>query len=120
VGRRLLIVEDSELERAEVTSALAGEFNCSEAKDGVEGLDMALRQLPDAVLADIEMPMMNGIELLTALKKDARTSGIPVVMMTTSSGAGYINECRKLGCAGFLLKPVDARYLGAKLKQLLR
>jgi hypothetical protein len=41
-------------------------------------------------------------------------------MITTTAGAPRINECRKLGCAGFLLKPVDGRYLGAKLKQLIR
>jgi CheY-like chemotaxis protein len=120
MARRILIVEDSATVRAEVAQALAAEFQTLEARDGAEGLDLARSQQPDAMIVDIEMPKMNGLELLAALKKEARTSTIPVVVITTSAGAVHINECRKLGCAGFLLKPVESRYLGARLKHLIR
>ena len=120
MARRILIVEDSATVRADVAKALESDFMCIEAKDGAEGLDVARSQMPDAMIVNIEMPVMTGIELLDAIKKDARTHLIPVVMITTSSGSKYINDCRKLGCAGFLLKPVDGRYLSDKLKQLIR
>jgi two-component system cell cycle response regulator DivK len=120
MARRILIVEDSATVRAEIKQALSAEYQCLEAQDGVAGLDAALQLAPDAMIVDIEMPLMNGIELLEAVKKDARTHLIPVVMITTTAGSNYINDCRKRGCAGFLLKPIDSRYLSAKLKQLLR
>jgi CheY-like chemotaxis protein len=113
-------VEDSATVRADIVQALSSEFQCVEAQDGVAGMDAALKFVPDAMIVDIEMPLMNGIELLESIKKDSRTHLIPVVMITTTAGSKYINDCRKRGCAGFLLKPVDKDYLSAKLKQLLR
>jgi CheY-like chemotaxis protein len=65
------------------------------------------------------MPVVDGLELLTRLKADPVTRHIPVIIVTTSTEVERTNKCRALGCAGFVLKPVDAQYLSVKLRRLL-
>ena len=73
---------------------------------------------PDAVVADLEMPGVGGIELLRLLQQNARTRSIPVVIATTVTSLDRVNECRALGCAGYVLKPVQSDYLIAKLRKI--
>jgi CheY-like chemotaxis protein len=99
---------------------LGGEFTCTEAENGAEGLKKAIEHNPDAVVADLEMPVMDGTGLLRALRADTRTQQIPVVIATTVTAVDRVNECRSLGCAGFVLKPVQKEYLMAKLRQVIK
>jgi CheY-like chemotaxis protein len=117
--RTILIVDDSPTVRMQISDLLSGAFDCVTAVDGNDGFNKAIRApSPDAILADLEMPGMDGIELLKALKNDPRTSKIPVVIATTVTAIEKVNECRALGCAGFVLKPLKKDYLLAKLTQL--
>ncbi|MHB8872182.1 MAG: response regulator [Myxococcaceae bacterium] len=118
VKRKILVVDDSATARAQLTITLGPGYDCLEAVNGREGFEMALANLPDAVLADIEMPELDGLGLLQALRDDARTSGIPTIVITSVTAVGKVNQARALGCAGFVLKPVGAEYLLAKLSKL--
>jgi CheY-like chemotaxis protein len=117
--KRVLIVDDSITIRTQIQSTLSSEYECLTASNGSEGLSRALKDMPDAMIVDLEMPLMDGVELLTQLKATQSTSGIPVIIVTTVTAVARMNECRALGCAGFVLKPVDSGYLKVKLRNLL-
>jgi CheY-like chemotaxis protein len=117
--KRVLIVDDSATARAHIADTLVTEYDCLEAADGQQGYDIARSQQPVAMIVDLEMPVMDGLELLTKVKADPVTKSIPVIIVTTSTEVESTNKCRALGCAGFVLKPVDAQYLSIKLRRLL-
>lgn len=117
--KRVLVVDDAPTVRAQLVQMLEKEFECISAENGAIGLEKALKENPDAVVADLEMPEMDGISLLRALRADKRTQTVPVVIATTVTSLDRVNECRTLGCNGFILKPVQADYLIAKLRQLM-
>ncbi|MFZ5468332.1 MAG: response regulator [Myxococcota bacterium] len=117
--KRILIVDDSTTIRTQLVGELSSDFECLAASNGQEGLQLAFDQSPDAMVVDLEMPVMDGLDLLRSIKGDERTKKIPVLVVTTVTAVDQVNECRSLGCAGFVLKPVQVDYLKVKLRQVL-
>ena len=74
---------------------------------------------PDIIFLDLNMPIMNGFECLSALKKQKRYEHIPVVIFTTANDAGTIEQTRKLGASAFFHKPVDFGHLREKLSKVI-
>ncbi|MEE9464593.1 MAG: response regulator [Candidatus Neomarinimicrobiota bacterium] len=70
------------------------------------------------LLLDIQMPKMNGIEVLERLKQDPELQKIPVVVLTTTDNPDEIVQCHRLGCSNYLVKPVDYNQFVVKVKQL--
>ena len=118
--RRILVVDDSDTIRAQIVEALKDYADCVEASNGTEGLERMRAEPPDAVLADLEMPVMDGVQLLREAQADPQLRAVPFIIITTVTAVDVVNECRALGCSGFVLKPVKADYLLAKLKRLLK
>ena len=116
----VLIVDDSPAAREDVAKLLEPDYRCTFAHNGVEALKKVFSERPDAVITDIEMPMMDGIQLLRAIRSDTRTSRMPVVVMTTSTSLDAFNRARAFGSSGVVSKPVDRDYLRSKLASLLR
>ena len=116
----VLIVDDSPAAREDVAKLLEPDYRCAFAHNGVEALKKVFADKPDAVITDIEMPMMDGIQLLRAIRSDSRTSRMPVVVMTTSTSLDAFNRARAFGSSGVVSKPLDRDYLLAKLGALLR
>lgn len=116
----ILVVDDSPTIRAQVVELLSEQFECVQAVNGADGLQKIRELRPAAVVADLEMPEMDGIGLLRSLRDDPSLSSIPVVILTTVTAIEQVNECRSLGCAGFVLKPPEKTYLLAKLRQITR
>lgn len=116
----VLIVDDSPAAREDVAKLLEPGYRCAFAHNGVEALKKVFADRPDAVITDIEMPMMDGIQLLRAIRSDTRTSKMPVVVMTTSTSLDAFNRARAFGSSGVVSKPLDRDYLLAKLGALLR
>lgn len=116
----VLVVDDSPSARDEVAQLLASDYRCQFAHNGVEALKKVFTEQPAAVVTDIEMPMMDGIQLLRAIRADQRTSRLPVVVMTQSTSLDAFNRARAFGSSGVVSKPVDRDYLLAKLGSLLR
>jgi len=102
----ILSVDDSTSMREVVKLALklAG-FEVSQAKDGVEGLKMAQTKQYDLVLADLNMPNMDGIELIRALRATPEYKAVPILMLTTESDLVRRHEGKAAGATGWVVKP---------------
>lgn len=123
MGKTVLIVDDSNTMRKIVSRALrqAGiEFDeILEAGDGQEALAVLADKQVDIVLSDINMPNMNGLEFLKAKAEDPAIKGIPVVMISTETGADIINEAKSYGAIGAVKKPFTPDLINATLGPLL-
>ncbi len=75
--------------------------------DGEKALKITKKMKPDIVMLDIDMPKMNGKEVLRSIIEDKQTSSIPVIMLTVKGDFNTVDECRKLKCSGFVSKPVE-------------
>jgi two-component system, cell cycle response regulator DivK len=104
--RCVLIVEDYRLARAMYRATLeyAG-FEVVEAADGVEALLRVRDTVPDLILMDLSMPLMDGWELTRHLKSDGRTAGIPIVVLSGRTRDDLAEKAKRAGCAALLSKP---------------
>ena len=90
-----------------------------EAGDGQEALEMLKIHKPALILTDINMPKMDGLQLLAAVKSAEHWRDIPVVMITTEGGETKVGEAVKLGAAGYVRKPFTADQIKEKLAGIL-
>ena len=106
--RRVLLVDDSLSVRRFVGGMLerAG-FHVVTARDGAEALQLLAEQSVDVVVTDLEMPRLNGYELIRDLGRYPTTSDLPVVVLTTRAGTKHVNLARGLGVEHYVAKPVD-------------
>lgn len=112
---RALLIEDNAGDIALTQHSFANEpFVWDVARDGETGLQRAKDTLPDIIFLDLNMPRMRGDEVLTALKEDALTMSIPVVILTHSTNPDHIQRCYDLQASAFCSKPVTM----AKFKEL--
>jgi len=93
--------------------------NIYEAGDGQEALQLLGQQKVNLVLTDINMPKMDGLQLLAAMKGAADLRTIPVVMVTTEGGEAKVGEAVRLGAAGYVRKPFSAEQIKEKLADFL-
>ena len=106
--RRVLLVDDSVSVRKFVGGMLerAG-FHVVAARDGAEALQQLAETPVDVVVTDLEMPRLNGYELIRDLSREPSTCDLPVVVLTTRAGAKHVNLARELGVEHYIAKPVD-------------
>jgi two-component system chemotaxis response regulator CheY len=90
-----------------------------EAGDGQEALDVLQRVKPGLILTDINMPKMDGLQFLAAMKETESWRDIPVVMITTEGGEAKVGEAVRLGAAGYVRKPFTADQIKEKLSGIL-
>ena len=123
MGRTVLIVDDSNTMRKIVSRALrqAGlDFDTIlEAGDGQEALGVLSGNKVDVVLSDINMPNMTGLEFLKAKSEDPTIKDIPVVMISTETGADIIDEAKSYGAKGAIKKPFTPEMINETLGALL-
>ncbi len=123
MGKTVLIVDDSNTMRKIVSRSLrqAGiDFSTIlEAGDGQEALDVLASNKVDVVLSDINMPNMNGLEFLKAKSENPAIAGIPVVMISTETGADIIDEAKSYGAKGAIKKPFTPDLINETLGALL-
>ena len=118
---RILTVDDSAAMRDLVALTLtqAG-YEVMQASDGVEALTIARGAQFDLVLADLNMPNMNGIELIRALRAEAEYRMTPILMLTTESDLAKRREGKAAGATGWIVKPFVPDQLVASLQRVLR
>lgn len=114
----LLIVEDNKDMRLYIRSFLSSDFNILEAANGAIGLELTNRFLPDIIISDIMMPVMDGLEFCTKIKTSFATSHIPVVLLTAKTSIDTQVESFKSGADSYLIKPFDENLLKAVISNL--
>jgi CheY-like chemotaxis protein len=117
--KKILLVDDTVTVTAMERIILGDGYEYCEARNGQEAVARALADRPDLILMDLNMPVMDGVAGLRALKADERTAHIPVVIVSTRSETDAVATCRGLGCADFVTKPIDRALLRATVKRML-
>jgi signal transduction histidine kinase/ligand-binding sensor domain-containing protein/DNA-binding response OmpR family regulator len=115
----LLIVEDHEEMRAFIREIFEKSFQVIEADRGEKGMEMALTYLPDMVITDWMMPGMSGVSLCKEIRKNSKTSHIPVVILTSKSSQESQIEGMQSGADDFISKPFHADILELRVAKLL-
>jgi len=117
---RILLVEDNELNRDMLSRRLAREgFEPLLAVDGEQGVDLALRERPDLILMDMNLPKLDGWEATRRIKRYAQTKDIPVIALTARTMAGDRERALAAGCDDYDTKPVKFAGLLEKIAALL-
>jgi len=114
-----LIVEDNADVVSYVISCLEGEYQLEVAYNGQEGIDKAVELVPDIIVTDVMMPEKDGFELCDTLKRDIRTSHIPVVMLTAKADMESRISGLKKGADAYLAKPFHEEELRVRMEKLL-
>ena len=115
----VLIIDDNQDVRDYVKMLLDEEYLVIEAANGKEGLKMALKYVPDAIICDVMMPIMNGMECCRHLKSEPQTSHIPVMMLTAYAMDEQKIEGYECGADSYISKPFSAQLLKVRLRNLL-
>jgi two-component system chemotaxis response regulator CheY len=115
----VLVVDDSETIRQQVASALerAG-FSVVEAADGVDGLERASENELCMVILDVNMPRLNGLDMLERLRENPKHQALPVLMLTTEVQQSMIERAKKAGARGWMIKPVKMDQLVSAVTKL--
>jgi two-component system, cell cycle response regulator DivK len=120
MSRRILVVEDTEDNRQIMRDLLSNAgYELVEAVTGEDGVAAAARELPDLILMDIQLPVMDGYEATRRIKADPATRGIPVIAVTSYALSGDEEKARAAGCDGYVAKPFSPRQLLAKVREYL-
>jgi two-component system cell cycle response regulator len=118
--RRVLVVDDSEISRALIERVLAGHgFSVLTARDGAEAAVVALREHPDLVVTDLDMPVMNGYQLARLLKSDPASADIPLLVLTSHGDASSRFWGLETGADAYLVKDELGRGLLPAVEELL-
>jgi DNA-binding response OmpR family regulator len=118
----ILIIDDDLSIRHVISVSLKikNKYDIKLASNGLDGMKLITEIKPDLILLDWIMPNMNGIEVLSKLKKKSVTSNIPVMMLTGKNLMGDIDDAFKSGVDDYLIKPVNLKKLHHKVRYLLR
>jgi two-component system, cell cycle response regulator DivK len=120
MSRLILVVEDQQDNRQIIRDLLsAQDYELAEAENGVEALAAVVKQKPDLILMDIQMPIMDGYETTRRLKADPVTKAIPIIAVTSYALIGDEQKVRDAGCDDYVAKPYSPRQLLAKIRQYL-
>lgn len=115
----ILIVEDNEDLRKYICAKLASEYSILEAVNGRDGLSLTREHIPDLVISDLMMPVIDGMELCRELKTDQRTSHIPIIILTAKSDRPSKLEGLATGADDYISKPFDSEELQVRVKNLI-
>lgn len=117
--KTVLVIDDNQDVRSYLKSMLSFDYNVLEASNGQEGLKTARKFVPDAVICDVMMPVMDGMECCRILKSDIRTSHIPVLMLTAYAVEEQKIKGYECGADSYISKPFSSELLLARIGNLI-
>ncbi len=118
--RKVLLVDDSGTALMMEKMILAREpYELITATNGEEAIAVALRERPDLILLDVNMPKMDGFAVCTALREQEATRNTPILMVTTRGEADNVERGYQVGCTDYVTKPIDGVELVAKVRNYL-
>jgi CheY-like chemotaxis protein len=119
-GRPVVLVVEDNPDSLRTAKALLNEcYQVIEATDGQAGVEQARRHQPDLILMDIALPVMDGVQALQEIRKDATLRHIPVIALTASAMVGERETILAHGFDGYISKPIDAELLETTLREAL-
>ncbi|MEE4177101.1 MAG: ATP-binding protein [Bacteroides sp.] len=117
--QRLLIIEDNPDVVGYLKACYQEHYSIQVAKDGKEGFNMAVDEIPDIIISDVMMPEMDGFELCQKLKDDYRTSHIPIILLTAKADIPSRIEGLETGADAYVVKPFNQQELLVRMRKLL-
>lgn len=118
---KILLVEDNEMNRDMLSRRLTRKgYEVLIAVDGAEGVSMAKTKVPDLILMDMSLPVLDGWRATEQIKADPETKMIPVIALTANAMAGDREKCLAAGCDDYDTKPVEFTRLLSKIEMLLK
>lgn len=114
-----LVVDDNADVREYVAQLLGGDYDVRQAADGKEGLDTALKTVPDLIVCDVMMPVMDGLEMCRRVKEAAATSHVPVILLTSNAQENQRAEGYDCGADAYITKPFSSKVLLSRVRNLL-
>ena len=119
--KKILIVEDNPRNMRLITMTLrTKDYELFEARDGEEALDLAMRQQPDLIIMDIQLPKVNGLEVTRKLRQTPAFSHIPIIALTAYAMKGDKEKTIDAGCDAYLPKPINTRQLPGLIAEMLQ
>ena len=118
--KKILIVEDVEFNLDLLVQLLEDDYELVIARDGVCGVEMAVSEIPDLILMDMSLPVLDGWEATRTLKADPKLSSIPVIGLSAHAMNGDRQKALEAGCNDYLTKPLDDDLLMEKLYFFLK
>ena len=115
--KKILIVEDVEMNRDLLVQLLEDDYQLFEAVDGQQGLEMALREKPDLILMDVGLPEMDGWEVTQKIRAAADLKQTPIIAVTAHAMSGDEDKALQVGCNDYIAKPIDEDELWEKVEK---
>jgi two-component system cell cycle response regulator DivK len=120
INGTILYIEDNEQNYYLVKVLLSTRgYEVLWARDGQEGIDKAEQSMPDLILLDIQLPIMDGYEVARRLRSNPELAGIPIVAVTSYAMAGDREKALEAGCSGYIEKPIDPDTFRAQIDKFL-
>jgi len=117
---RILLVEDNEMNRDMLSRRLIKRgHEVTIAVDGQQGVEIAIKEIPEIILLDMSLPVVDGWEAAGKLKGDPATAKIPIIALTAHAMTGDREKCLEAGCDDYDSKPVEFKRLLGKIETLL-
>ncbi len=113
--KKILIVEDVEMNRDLLVQLLEDDYELAEATDGKQGLEMAVQVKPDLILLDMMLPEMDGYEVTKAVREHEEIKDTPIIAVTAHAMAGDEEKALEAGCNDYLPNPIDEEELWTKV-----
>lgn len=117
---KLLVVDAHKDTRTYLKMLFGTTYNVIQAENGEEAIKIAQREMPDLIILDIMMPIMDGFECCRLLKEDQKTSYIPIIFLTALTGDDNMVKAIELGANDYILKPFRPEVLRSKVKRLIQ
>jgi len=118
--KRILVVEDNENNLYLFRTILQKSgYEVIEARDGAEGVELAVKEKPDLILMDIQLPVLDGYKATKKIKTTEETKNIPVIALTSYAMVGDREKAMDAGCDGYIEKPIDPETFIAEIEKYL-
>lgn len=119
-GKKLLIVEDNDEIRGYINTLFSKEYQVLEAHNGKEGVETTITEIPDLIVSDIMMPVMDGFACVQEIRQHLQTAHIPVIMLTAKAEEEDLLKSTRMGADDYVMKPFNPEVLKAKVENLIR
>jgi len=118
--KRILVIEDNETNMYLIRFILEKSgYEVIEAKDGTSGVDLAIKEKPDLIIMDLQLPDINGLEATKRIRASKADSKIPIIALTSYAMVGDREEALAAGCTGYIQKPINPETFMAEIEKYL-